>query len=166
MSKRKAPEPDLSEEEEEYVTRRFRTKDNSYSVKRRSRDGYFIADQLSDRLTGYADYKKTPQAMELLKEDSQFEEDEEDEEEEMVTWIHPKLAIHFAQWVDSDLTKHVVDWATQYLVDKKTPTPLDNAKKKLKFFIELRDEVFSNALPESCLSGACDFFNYVCKMQE
>jgi hypothetical protein len=39
------------------------------------------------------------------------------------TWVHPKVAIHLAQWLSADFAVQVSDWVYDWMEGKASPTP-------------------------------------------
>lgn len=92
-------------------------------IQQRAGDGYINATQLCSaagkRWYNYLRVETTGHFLRALEEKTQISSARLVQEEGVDVWVHPKVAIHLAQWLSADFAVQVSEWVYDWVNGKK-----------------------------------------------
>jgi len=102
-------------------------------IPQRQSDGYLPATKICDAIgkqwNNYYRNKKTQSYISVLSAETRIRASELIQivkggiPENQGTWIHPKVAIHFAQWLSPEFAVQVTNWVYDWMLSGVSPTP-------------------------------------------
>ena len=97
---------------------------NNVGINQRRADSYFdiylMCDAVEKDLPDYLDLRKTERFLRALSEELGIDQSElvQPENEKGERWVHPYVAINFAQWAGGELAVQTIKWVLQWFRDK------------------------------------------------
>lgn len=114
-------------------------------IKQRLTDGYFdvaaICDAYGKDFNDYLEMRKTEHFLRLLSEEIGIEESEliQPKNKSGEIWIHPQVAINFAQWAKPLLAVMIPKWVFEWMngeLSGKDPHEFDDVDPKFREWIK------------------------------